>query len=113
MNEIGPYLRRALKKKDMKQKELACALQMTPEHISKICLNKVRPSMDSLIHICKILDMTFSEFFVESDEITTVLSEDEATLLQDYRRLSEYEKKAIMDLAANLYAGKNARKRES
>ena len=106
MNEIGPYLRRALKKKNMKQKELASLLQMTPEHISKICLNKVRPSMDALIHICEILDMSFSEFFVGSNEIAATLSQEEASLLHDYRRLSEYEKEAIRVLAAKLYIGR-------
>lgn len=106
MNEIGSYLRRALKKRNMKQKELALALQMTPEHISKICLNKVSPSMEALIHICEVLDMSFSEFFVESKEIAATLSEDEASFLHDYRRLSEYEKEAIRVLAENLYTGK-------
>ena len=36
MYEIGPYLRAALKKRGMTQKDLADAMGMTKEHISTI-----------------------------------------------------------------------------
>ena len=55
MYEIGSYLRAALKQRGMTQKELADALGMTKEHISTICLNKRRPSLDALEKILSLI----------------------------------------------------------
>lgn len=106
MYEIGPYLRKALKKKNMKQKELAANLQLTPEHISKICLNKVQPSMDALIHICASLDMSFSEFFADTEGEPVMIMPEEAELLYVYRRLENYERTAVNLLVSALSEGK-------
>lgn len=108
MYEIGTYLRCALKKRGMKQKELASAMNMSQEHISKICLNKDRPSMDALIHICTILNMTFSEFFDQGGEDSMIVDARERELLRDYRQLAGYERDAISALTASLSKGRDA-----
>ena len=105
MYEIGPYLRSALKKKNMKQKELAIEMNMSQEHISKICLNKVRPSFDALVHICTILDMSFSEFFARERE-EDVSNVHELKMMDNYRELDVYEQEAVRELIEKLYRGK-------
>lgn len=106
MYEIGSYLRAALKQRGMTQKELADALGMTKEHISTICLNKRRPSLDALEKICTILGMSFSEFFSEPNSThSTTLSDNEYSLLCDYRRLEDYERQAVSALTGSLRAG--------
>lgn len=108
MYEIGQYLRAALKKNNMKQKDLAAAMDMSQEHISKICLNKVLPSMDALIKMCSILHMSFSDFFSSNENVpsTTTNLEEQAFLIK-YRHLPRREQQAIMNLVSNLYEGLN------
>lgn len=106
MYEIGQYLRAALKKKNMKQKDLAQAMDMSQEHISKICLNKAMPSMDALVRICTILDMSFPEFFSCSENNSSLsVSPDEQTLLLNYRRLHKHEQIAVTSLVSSLESG--------
>ena len=106
MYEIGSYLRAALKQRGMTQKELADALGMTKEHISTICLNKRRPSFDALEKICTVLGMSVSEFFSEPNSAhSTALSDNEYSLLCDYRRLEDYERQAVSALTGSLRAG--------
>ena len=106
MYEIGQYLRAALKKNNMKQKDLAAAMDMSQEHISKICLNKVLPSMDALIKMCSILNMSFSEFFSsDNGESFTTYNLEEQILLIKYRHLPKHEQQAITNLVSNLYEG--------
>ena len=104
MYEIGPYLRKALKMRNMKQKELAMEMNMSQEHISKICLNKVRPSFDALVHICTILNMSFSEFFARERE-EEFQYDDENEMLENYRELEAYEQEAIRELIEKLRKG--------
>lgn len=107
MYEIGPYLRAALKKKGMTQKDLADAMGMTKEHISTICLNKRRPSLDALEKMCSILDMPFSEFFADqTGSHCTSLADNEYKLLCDFRCLYAYERQALQSLASALRTGR-------
>lgn len=109
MYEIGQYLRAALKKNKIKQKDFALAMNMSQEHISKICLNKALPSMEALIKMCSILNMSFSEFFSSSEETSSItVSQDEQSLLIDYRHLETFERKAIGTLVSSLYSGRKA-----
>lgn len=106
MYEIGQYLRAALKKNNMKQKDLAAAMDMSQEHISKICLNKVLPSMDALIKMCSILNMSFSEFFSsDNGEPFTTYNLEEQILLIKYRHLPQHEQQAVANLVSSLYEG--------
>lgn len=106
MYEIGPYLRAALKQRGMTQKELASAMGMTKEHISTLCLNKRRPSLDTLEKICSILDMSYSEFFTTQNSSRTVsLSDNEYNLLCDYRHLDDIERRAVSTLTMTLRSG--------
>lgn len=104
MYEIGPYLRAALKQKGMTQKELASELGMTKEHISTICLNKRRPSLDALEKICSVLGMSFSEFFADkSNDYALTLSADEYKMLSDYRCLQPHERRVFADAMRSLH----------
>lgn len=106
MYEIGPYLRAALKKRGMTQKNLADAMGMTKEHISTICLNKRRPSLDALEKMCSILNMSFSEFFADQTGAHSInLSDSEYSLLCDYKCLSSYERRALESFVSALRAG--------
>lgn len=106
MYEIGQYLRSALKKKRMKQKDLAQAMDMSQEHISKICLNKALPSMDALVKICTILDMSFPEFFSCTENTPSIsVSTDEQALILNYRHLHKYEQQAVASLVSSLNSG--------
>lgn len=106
MYEIGPYLRAALKKRGMTQKDLADAMGMTKEHISTICLNKRRPSFDALEKMCSILNMSFSEFFADQTGSHSInLSDNEYSMLCDYRCLSNCERQALGAFVSALRAG--------
>lgn len=106
MYEIGPYLRAALKKRGMTQKDLADAMGMTKEHISTICLNKRRPSLDALEKMCSILNMSFSEFFADQTGSHSLnLSDNEYSLLCDYRCLSTCERQALASFVSALRSG--------
>lgn len=114
MYEIGPYLRAALKQRGMTQKELASAMGMSKEHISTLCLNKRRPSLDTLEKICSILGMSYSEFFTNQNSSRTVsLSDNEYSLLCDYRRLDDIERHAVSTLTTTLRSGHPKRTEES
>lgn len=106
MYEIGEYLRAALKKRNMKQKDLAQAMGMSQEHISKICLNKALPSMDALVKICTILNISFPEFFSCTESTHSIsASPDEQSLILNYRRLYKHEQHAVSSLVTILESG--------
>lgn len=105
MQEIGTYLRAALRRKGMTQKQLAMALGMTKEHISTICLNKRRPSLETLEKMCDHLDISLPEFFSDPETPAMLLSKEECQLLFAYRRLYDYEKSGIANLIHALDIG--------
>ena len=55
------------------------------------------PSLDTLMHLCDAFGMTLAQFFTEEEE-SELVSPQEKALLEQYRKLSEQKRKAVLTL---------------
>ena len=55
------------------------------------------PKLDTLQCICEAFNLTLAQFFLEDEQIE-VLSEQEKSLLESFRKLSPKKQKALIDL---------------
>ena len=77
---------------------LALEAELTQSTVSAL-LTKTNslPSLDTLSHLCDAFGMTLAQFFMEGEESELVSSQEKA-LLEQYRKLSEKKKKAVLTL---------------
>jgi repressor LexA len=68
--EVGNRIQELRKLNNMTGKELAEQIGVSPSFISAIEHNSTKLSLDTLNHICKVLDVTLAEFF--SSEMSPV-----------------------------------------
>ncbi len=55
------------------------------------------PSLDTLTHLCDAFGMTLAQFFME-EEKSELVSPQERALLEQYRKLSEEKRRAVLTL---------------
>lgn len=78
--------------------QLALEAELTQSTVSTL-LTKPNslPSLDTLMHLCNAFGITLAQFFME-DEQSVLVSSQEKLLIEQYRKLSEKKRKAILDL---------------
>lgn len=80
--EVGNRIQELRKLSNMTAKELAEQIGVSPSFISAIEHNSTKLSLDTLNHICKVLDVTLAEFF--SSEMSPV----EQKLISEVKKLT-------------------------
>ena len=79
--------------------KLAEESEITQSTLSNMFIRKTQPSIATLTNICNGLNISLSEFFAEE---STPPSTEEATMLTNYRKLSNKHKIAINNLIKDL-----------
>lgn len=77
---------------------LALEAELTQSTVAAL-LSKANalPSLDTLTHLCDAFGMTLAQFFMEEEQ-NELVSAQEKLLLEQYRKLSENKKKALLIL---------------
>ena len=77
--------------------ELAQQSMITQSTIASIKSRKSPPKIDTLQALCNAFGITLAQFFLEDEQIE-ILSEQEKTLLENFRHLPYAKQKALLDL---------------
>lgn len=81
--------------------KLAAESGLTQSTLTNMYARGTYPSIPTLTAICEALGVTLSQFF-SSGKNETVLSDDEAEIIEAYRLLSARNKKAIKSLVQSI-----------
>lgn len=65
---VGKSIKFGLINKDMKSKELAQIMGVTPSYVSMLANSKKKPSLTTVIRLAKALGLTVSEFIYLGEE---------------------------------------------
>lgn len=78
---------------------LALEAELTQSTVAALLAQKTNslPSLDTLTHLCDAFGMTLAQFFMEREE-SELVSAQEKSLLEQYRKLSEKKRKAVLTL---------------
>ena len=77
---------------------LALEAELTQSTVSAlITKTNSLPSLDTLSHLCDTFGITMAQFFMEGEE-SELVSAQEKILLEQYRKLTEKKKKAVLAL---------------
>ena len=77
---------------------LALEAELTQSTVSAILTNpNSLPSLYTLTHLCEAFGITLAQFFMEEEQ-SELVSAQEKTLIEQYRKLSEKKKKAVLTL---------------
>lgn len=103
---IGNQLREIRKMRALTQKELASLAGVAQSVVSNAENGEREPTLDSLAKLCKVLNLTLSDFFTmfENQTLTSTvqselcLSEEEILLIKKYRSLASRDKETIGSL---------------
>jgi len=83
--------------------QLANEAFLTQSTVSNIFNRKSVPTVATLTAICKAFEISLSEFFNESENDSNIyLTEDETTLLENFRSLNKNNKQALIELSKKL-----------
>lgn len=77
--------------------ELAGQAMITQSTIASMKARNSPPKIDTLQAICNAFGITLAQFFLEDEKIE-VLSEQEKSLLESFRKLPPKKQKALIDL---------------
>lgn len=78
---------------------LALEAELTQSTVAALLSQKTNslPSLDTLSHLCDAFGMTLAQFFMEEEE-SELVNVQEKALLEQYRKLSDNKKKAVLTL---------------
>lgn len=102
--EIGHILQKTRKSLGMTQEQVAEKLDLAPRYISDIERNKTKGSIDTLIKLCNIYNVTPT--FILQDYLKTSEIEMDNNLI-GYYNLSDFEKGVVKNLITYLNSQKN------
>lgn len=96
---IGEQLRKARISKKLKLKDVAAASNLSISYISDIEHNKSTPPLETLKNLCKALDLSLYDVFLELD--TMLVKEKSSTrelyaLLEDFDEWDERDKDELI-----------------
>ncbi len=78
--------------------QLALEAELTQSTVSTLLTKENSlPSLDTLTHLCDAFGMTLAQFFMEEEQ-NELVSAQERLLLEQYRKLPEKKKKAMLTL---------------
>ncbi len=93
--------------KDLKKEKgwsvykLAIESGITASTLTNMFSRNTLPSIGTLTALCEAFGISVAQFFAD-DDYGKILSEDENRLVQNYRKLSENNKKAVVLLVENM-----------
>lgn len=90
---LGIKLKKARKNKNMTLSELATATGISNGNLSNYELNKVSPSANAIISLCKVLDISADWLLLDKKHIT--YTNEDHTFFNKYNLLSERDKGKI------------------
>lgn len=92
--KLGDMIRFAIEMKDMKQKDVALALNMSPQALSSYIQNTRMPDIETLVHIMVYLNMDANETLQMTTNLKTRIIMDfkEEIIIRNYRRLDKEHK---------------------
>lgn len=78
---------------------LALEAELTQSTVAALLAQKTNslPSLDTLTHLCDAFGMTLAQFFLEEEQ-SELVSKQEKLLIEQYRKLPEHKKKAVLTL---------------
>lgn len=77
---------------------LALEAELTQSTVSALLTRATSlPSLDTLTHLCDAFGMTLAQFFLEEEQ-SELVSEQEKQLIEQYRKLPDQKKKAVLTL---------------
>ena len=77
--------------------ELAQQAMLTQSTLASMKLRNSPPKLETLQALCNAFNITLAQFFLE-DEQVEILSEQEKSLLNGFRKLPPKKQKALIDL---------------
>ncbi len=78
--------------------QLALEAELTQSTVSTLLTRaNSTPSLDTLTHLCDAFGVTLAQFFMEEEE-SELVSVQEKLLIEQYRKLPEKKKKAVLTL---------------
>lgn len=99
---IGQRIRKRRLSLDMRQEDLAQALEITQRQLQKYETGVNRISAARLVTCAKVLKVNVSWFYQSSNDAANTsakLSEEETTLIDRYRALTSRSRKALLEIA--------------
>lgn len=100
---FGYYLKMAILKNNLTQKEAAARLHLSPQALSNYILDKRIPDMETMIHILQVFHMDANLIFQIKGK-SMLLDEKESALITRFRTLEEDQKAfviRILDMIPN------------
>ena len=102
---LGERLRQYMKELGWSQKELAARLNLSQPFISAICRGEKYPSMENVLSICDLLNITPNQLFQVDDTTNGYdLSDAERVLITKLRILDSRDFNAVMAMVDALVA---------
>lgn len=93
---ISRNIKKFRKKKNITQKQLAKLVDVAPSTASSWEQEASNPNIDTLVKICKILEVDINEMFgIEAIDPELNLSQIEKKIILGYRKADEVDKKII------------------
>lgn len=78
--------------------QLALEAELTQSTVSTLLTKGYSlPSLDTLTRLCNAFGITLAQFFMEEEQ-SELVSVQEKTLIEQYRKLSEKKKRAVLTL---------------
>ncbi|MCY9697580.1 helix-turn-helix domain-containing protein [Paenibacillus alginolyticus] len=103
MINIGPNIRRLRKLNNLSQVEFSSRIGISQGNLSEIEQGNCNPSFDTLFAIKKQFNCSIDDLIlIESDSFksssSSMLSDEELTMLSNYRSLDEYDQREIEEV---------------
>jgi len=104
-NDIGKRIRIIRKKLDLTQEQLASYLGVTGSAVSSYELGDVLPSVETVIKLVEYGNVSYNWLIAGRESIEgewkeqTILTHDEAHLLEEYRKTAAEHRKMIIHVA--------------
>lgn len=99
---FGEVIKKYRDQNDLSQASLAELLNVTRNTVINWENNKVKPSVDMVITLCKTLGIPLEELFESSEISSTPLSQQEHVLVTSYRKLSTVSQRAVSQIVNSL-----------
>jgi len=98
MFDIGKRIRELRKIYKMTSSELANKINISQPQLSRIENNKNLAQIDTIFNICKVLNISLSEFFMTPDD-HNYITDDQRKLLNTFKHLSPEQIETFVKLS--------------
>ena len=91
-----------LKEKNISEYKLAKLSGLSQSTISNIFIRNTSPTIPTVEAICKGLDISLAQFFLEDSDKAMVLNDKQILLLTEAAKLNSYQYEALINLIKTL-----------